>query len=89
MSWVALINKLRSRIKVFEPFKNISKQPSTINAILISYGFFKRPSKTVMKGTRGESIEESRKEYKNYLRRGGEKLIDSIVFFKVVNRYFT
>ena len=33
-----LINKARSRIKVFEPFDDSSKNPSIINAILISYG---------------------------------------------------
>ena len=62
-----------------------------VNAILISYGYvFKRSSKPVMKGSRVESIEEARNEYKNYWRKGGKKLIDSIVFFKkMVNRYFT
>ena len=33
-----LINNARSRIKVFEPFDDSSKNPSIINAILISYG---------------------------------------------------
>ena len=83
MERFTLINKARSRIKVFEPFENSSKHSSTINAILISYGFvFKRPSKPVMKGSRVESIEESIKEYKNYLINGGGKHIDLIVFFK-------
>ena len=67
MEKFTLINKARSKIKVFEPFENSSKNSSTINAILISYGFvFKRSSKSVIKGSRVESIEESRKEYKNY-----------------------
>ena len=53
-----------------------------INAILISYGcVFKRSSKPVMKGSRIESIEEARNEYKKLLEEGWEKLIDSIVFF--------
>ena len=40
-----------------------------------------------MKGSRIESIEEARKEIKNFQRKGGEKLIDSIVFLKkIVNR---
>ena len=62
-----------------------------INAILISYGcVFKRSSKPVMKGSRVESIEEARKEYKKLLEEGWKKLIDSTVFFKkMVNRYFT
>jgi len=32
-----------------------------------------------MKGSRVESIEEARNEYKNYWRKGGKKLIDSIL----------
>ena len=54
-----LINKGRPRIKVFEPFEDSSKNPSMINAILISYGcVLKRSSKPVMKGSRVESIEK-------------------------------
>jgi len=91
MKKFTLINKARSRIKVFEPFEDSSKNSSMINAILISYGcVFKRSSKPVMKGSRVESIEEARNEYKKLLEEGWEKLIDSIVFFqKMVNRYFT
>ena len=45
-----------------------------INAILISYGcVFKRSSKPVMKGSRVESIEEARNEYKKLLEEGWEK----------------
>ena len=45
-----LINKLRSRIKVFEPFEDISKPSLSINAMMISYGcVYKRSSKPVMK----------------------------------------
>ena len=74
MEKFTLINKARSRIKVFEPFDDSSKNPSIINAILISYGFvFKRSSKSVMKGSRVESIEEARKEYKKLLEEGWEK----------------
>ena len=69
-----LINKARSRIKVFEPFEDISKNSSIINAILITYGcVFKRSSKPAMKGSRVESIEEARKEYKKLLEEGWEK----------------
>ena len=32
-----LINKARSRLKVFEPFEDSSKNSSMVNAILISY----------------------------------------------------
>jgi len=38
MEKFTLINKARSRIKVFEPFEDSSKNSSMINAILISYG---------------------------------------------------
>ena len=66
-----LINKARSRIKVFEPFEDNSKNSSMINAILISYGcVFKRSSKPIMKGSRVESIEKARKEYKKLLKEG-------------------
>jgi len=62
-----------------------------INAILISYGcVFKRSSKPVMKGSRVESIEEARNEYKTFRTRVEKKIIDSKVFLKkMVNRYFT
>ena len=58
----------------FEPFEDSSKKSSMINAILISYGcVFKRSSKPVMKGSRVESIEEARKEYKKLLEEGWKK----------------
>jgi len=82
MKKFTLINKARSRIKVFEPFDNSSKNPSIINAILISYGcVFKRSSKPVMKGSRVESIEEARKEYKKLLEEGREKTYRFNSFF--------
>ena len=92
MEKFTLINKARSRIKVFEPFEDSSKNSSMINAILISYGcVFKRSSKPVMKGSRVESIEEARKEYKKLLEEGWKKTYRFNSFFlkKIVNRYFT
>ena len=69
-----LINKARSRIKVFEPFEDSFKNSSMINTILISYGcVFKRSSKPVMKVSRVESIEEARIEYKKLLEEGWKK----------------
>ena len=38
MEKFTLINKARSRIKVFEPFEDSSKNFSMINSTLISYG---------------------------------------------------
>ena len=67
MEKFTLINKARSRIKVFEPFDDSSKNPSIINAILISYGcVLERSSKPVMKGSRVESSKKREKNIKNY-----------------------
>ena len=67
MEKFTLINKAKSRFKVFETFEDSSKNSSLINGILISYGcVFKRSSKPIMKGSSVESIEEARKEYKTY-----------------------
>ena len=74
MEKFTLINNAKSRIKVFKPFDDSSKNPSIINAILISYGcVFKRSSKPVMKGSRVESIEEARNEDKKLLEEGWGK----------------
>ena len=82
MGKFTLINKARSRIKVFEPFEDSSKNFSMINAILISYGFvLKRSSKAVMKGSRVESIEEARNKYKKLLDEGWEKTYRFNSFF--------
>ena len=82
MEKFTLINKARSRIKVFEPFEDSSNIPSMINAILISYGcVLKRSSKPVMKGSRVESIEEARKEYKKLLEEGWKKTFRFNSFF--------
>ena len=74
MKKFTLINKERSRIKVFEPFEDVSKPSPSINAMMISYGcVYKRSSKPVMKGSRVETIENARKEYKELLEQGWEK----------------
>ena len=68
MEKFTLINTDRSRIKVFEPFEDISKPGPTIDAMQISYGcVYKRSSKPVMKGSRVENIEAAREEYKRLL----------------------
>ena len=60
-----LINNERNRIKVFEPFEDVSKPSPSIDAMMISYGcVYKRSSKPVMKGSRVETIEAARNEYK-------------------------
>ena len=69
-----LINKDRSRIKLFEPFEDVSKPSPSIDAMMISYGcIYKKSSKPVMKGSRVETIEEARKEYKQLLDEGWKK----------------
>ena len=74
MEEFTLINKQRNRIKVFKPFEDISKPSPNINAMEISYGcVYKRSSKPVMKGSRVETIEDARKEYKQLLEEGWSK----------------
>ena len=69
-----LINKDRSRIKVFEPFEDVSKPSPSIDAMMISYGcVYKRSRKPVMKGSRVETVEVARKEYKELLEEGWKK----------------
>ena len=69
-----LISKDRSRIKVFEPFEEISKTSLSIDAMMISYGcLYKRSSKPVMKVSRVETIENARKEYKQLIEEGWKK----------------
>ena len=82
MEKFTLINKARSRIKVFQPFEDSSMNSSMINAILISYCWvFKRSSRPVMKGSRVESIEEARNEYKKLLEQGWGKTYRFNSFF--------
>ena len=74
MEKFTLMNKDRSRIKVFEPFEDITKPSPSLDAMMISYGcVYKRSSKPVMKGSRVESIEDARKEYKELLEEGWKK----------------
>ncbi|WP_288261600.1 hypothetical protein [uncultured Prochlorococcus sp.] len=59
-----MINRDRSRIKVFEPSNNLSKPSLSIDGMMISYGcVYKRRSETVIKGSKIETIEEAMKEY--------------------------
>ena len=69
-----LINKQRDRIKIFKPFEDVSKPSPTINAMEIQYAcVYKKSSKPVIKGSRVESIEEARKEYKQLLEDGWKR----------------
>ena len=69
-----LINNQRSRIKVFEPFEDVSTPFPSIDAMMISYGcVYKNSSKPVIKGSRVETIENARKEYAELLKEGWKK----------------
>ena len=69
-----LINNERNRIKVFEPFEDVSKPSPSIDAMMISYGcVYKTSSRPVIKGSRVETIENARKEYKELLKQGWKK----------------
>ena len=77
-----LINNERNRIKVFEPFEDVSKPSPNIDAMMISYGcVYKRSSKPVMKGSRVETVESAREEYKKLLAEGWKKT-------SIFNSYF-
>ena len=77
-----LINNERNRIKVFETFEDVSNTSQSIDAMIISYGcVYKRSSKPVMKGSRVETIEGARKEYKKLLEEGWRKT-------SIYNSYF-
>ena len=74
MEEFTLINERRDRIKIFKPFEDVSKPSPTINGMEIEYAcVYKRSSKPVIKGSRVESIEDARKEYKQLLEEGWMK----------------
>ena len=74
MEKFTLINKDKSRIKIFELFEDISKPSPSIDAMMISYGcVYKRCSKPIIKGSRVETIEAARKEYAKLLKEGWKK----------------
>ena len=82
MEKFTLINKERNRIKVFEPFEDVSKISPSIDAMMISYGcVYKRSSRPLMKGSRVETVEDARKEYKELLNEGWKKT-------SIFNSYF-
>ena len=74
MQKFTLINRERNRIKVFEPFEDVSMPRNSIDAMMISYGcVYKRIGKPILKGSRVETIENARKEYKQLLEEGWKK----------------
>ena len=67
-----LINKERNRVKRFRKFENISNIENDF--IEIEYGcVYKNSSKPVYKGSRIETVEDARKEYKKLIVEGWKK----------------
>jgi hypothetical protein len=74
MEKFTLINKNRDQIKIFKPFEDVRRPSPTVDAMEIQYVcVYKRSSKPVIKGSRVESIENARKEYKQLLDEGWKK----------------
>ena len=72
MEQFTLINKQRNRIKIFKKFK--STLPQTEEVMEIEYAcVYKRSSKPVIKGSRIETLENAREEYKELLADGWRK----------------
>tara|TARA_B100000212_G_scaffold190214_1_gene143398 strand:- start:1306 stop:1548 length:243 start_codon:yes stop_codon:yes gene_type:complete len=67
-----LINNKRNRIKIFKKFK--STLPQAQELMEIEYAcVYKRSSKPVIKGSRIETLEKAREEYKELLAEGWRK----------------
>ena len=72
MEQFTLINKQRNRIKIFKKFK--STLPQAEEVMEIEYAcVYKRSSKPVIKGSRIETLEKAREEYKELLAEGWMK----------------
>ena len=66
MEQFTLINKQRNRIKIFKRFK--STLPQAEEVMEIEYAcVYKRSSKPVIKGSRIETLEKAREEYKELI----------------------
>ena len=72
MEQFTLINKQRNRIKIFKKFK--STLPQVQELMEIEYAcVYKRSSKPVIKGSRIETLEKAREEYKDLIAEGWRK----------------
>ena len=72
MEQFTLINKQRNRIKIFKKFKSTLQQAEEV--IEIKYAcVYKLSSKPVVKGSRIETLEKAREEYKELLAEGWKK----------------
>ena len=81
MEKFTLINKDRSRIKVFEPFEDVSKPIPSIDAMMISYGCVYKYIKGVVNQLwRVQELKLSKqlgKNTNNYWMRDGRKQVSS------------
>ena len=81
MEEYTLITKNRTRKKVFNLFKDVSNSFPFIGATDNSYKcVYKRVNKSVLKGSRLESFEDTRKSIRTYKKMYGRKLI----YFKLL-----
>ena len=72
MEQFTLINKQRNRIKIFKKFK--STLPQAEEVMEIEYAcVYKRSSNPVIKGSRIETLEKAREEYRELLAEGWSK----------------
>ena len=72
MKKFTLINKQRNRIKIFKKFN--SALPQAEEVMEIEYAcVYKSSSKPVIKGSRIETLEKAREEYKELLADGWKK----------------
>ena len=72
MEQFTLINKQRNRIKIFKKFK--STLPQAKEVMEIKYAcVYKQTSKPFIKGSRIETLEKAREEYKKLLAEGWMK----------------
>ena len=69
MKQFTLINKQRNRIKIFKKFKSSLTQAEEVMEIEYAC-VYKRSSKPVIKGSRIETLEKAREEYKELLAEG-------------------
>ena len=82
-----LINKDRSRIKVFEPFEDVSKPSLALMQWWLVMAAFIKGGKPVMQGSRVETIESARKEYAELLKEGWKKTsIFGVIFNGIFKR---
>ena len=72
MEQFTLINKQRNRIKIFKKFNSVLSQAGELMEIEYAC-VFKRSSKLFIKGSRIETLEKAREEFKELLAEGWRK----------------